>query len=83
MDDVYTSGGTINRTSDVFVREANTLYDATITYTSPDGSWEVALWGKNLLDERYINNTFGLGSLGNLRIWAPPLTFGLDVGYNF
>ncbi|MCC6920651.1 MAG: TonB-dependent receptor [Alphaproteobacteria bacterium] len=83
MDDVYTSSGTINRTSDVFIRKANTLFDATITYESPDQMWRVSLWGKNLADKLYINNTFGLGALGNLRIYAPPMTWGLDVGVSF
>jgi iron complex outermembrane receptor protein len=83
MDDVYTSSGTINRTSDVFVREANTLFDATISWRPADAGWKVALWGKNITNEHYINNTFGLGSLGNLRIYAPPMTWGVDVGYDF
>lgn len=83
MDDVYTSSGTINRTSDVFVREANTLFDATISWRPVDAGWKVALWGKNITNEHYINNTFGLGTLGNLRIYAPPMTWGVDVGYDF
>jgi iron complex outermembrane receptor protein len=82
MDDIYTSGGVINRTSDVQVREANTLYDATLSFEA-DAGWRVALWGKNLTDETVINNTFGLGALGNLRIYQAPRTFGLEVGYRF
>ncbi len=82
MDDIYTSGGVINRTSNVQVRPANTLYDATITLTGAKG-WRVALWGKNLTDKAVINNTFGLGALGNLRVYQPPLTWGLDIGYKF
>ena len=82
MDDIYTSGGVLNRTSDVQVRKQNTLYDATIALEGEAG-WRVALWGKNLSDKKVINNTFGLGALGNLRIYAPPRTWGLDVGYKF
>ena len=82
MDDIYTSGGVINRTSDVQVRPANTLYDATIALEGTAG-WRVALWGKNLTDEEVINNTFGLGALGELRIYQPPRTWGLEVGYKF
>ena len=81
-DDMYTSGGTLNRISDVQVRPANTLYDATIALESDKG-WRVALWGKNLTDEEVINNTFGLGALGNLRVYQPPRTWGLEVGYKF
>ena len=82
MDDIYTSGGALNRISDVQVRPANTLYDATIALESDKG-WRVALWGKNLADEEVINNTFGLGALGNLRVYSPPRTWGLEVGYKF
>jgi iron complex outermembrane receptor protein len=82
MDDIYTSGGVINRTSDVQVRKQNTLYDATISIEGEAG-WRVSLWGKNLADKKVINNTFGLGALGNLRIYSPPRTWGLDVGYKF
>ncbi len=83
MDDIYTSGGTLNRISDVQVRPANTLLDATLSLEAPDSKWRVALWGKNLTDEVIINNTFGLGALGNLRIYAPPRTYGLDIGFRF
>lgn len=83
MGDAYTSGGTINRISDVQLREANTLIDATFALESPDGKWRVALWGKNLADELVINNTFGLGTLGNLRVYSPPRTYGLDIGVRF
>jgi iron complex outermembrane receptor protein len=82
MDDIYTSGGVINRTSNVQVRPANTLYDATLSLEGDDG-WRVSLWGKNLSDEEVINNTFGLGALGNLRIYQPPRTWGVDLGFRF
>ncbi len=82
MDDIYTSGGVLNRTSDVQVRPSNTLYDATVALEGTQG-WRVALWGKNLTDEHVINNTFGLGALGNLRVYQAPRTFGFEVGYKF
>ena len=81
-DDMYTSGGVINRVSDVQVRKSNTLYDATITLEGVAG-WKVALWGKNLGDEEVVNNTFGLGALGELRIYQAPRTWGLELGYKF
>lgn len=82
MDDIYTSGGVINRTSNVQVRPSNTLYDATIAFEA-DAGWRIALWGKNLADEEVINNTFGLGALGNLRIYQPPRTWAVELGYKF
>ncbi|MNQ52512.1 Colicin I receptor precursor [compost metagenome] len=80
MDDINTGGG--DSPLDVYTRPANTLYDATITLTGTRG-WRVALWGKNLADETVVNNTFGLGALGNLRIYQAPRTWGLDIGYEF
>lgn len=82
MDDIYTSGGLINRTSDVQVRPSHTLYDATLAYEA-DAGWRVAIWGKNLSNEEVINNTFGLGALGNLRIYQPPRTWAVELGYKF
>ena len=80
---MYTAGGTINRVSDVQVREENTLLDATLALDAPDDTWRIALWGKNLTDELVINNTFNIGPLGNLRIYAPPRTWGVDLTVRF
>ena len=82
QDDIYTSGGTINRTSDVQMRKANTLLDATLKLETEEGL-TVGVWGKNLTDEVVINSTFGLGALGNLRVYSPPRTWGVELGYKF
>lgn len=83
QDDLYTSSSTLNLTSNVMVREANTIANATIGFEGPGAKWRVALWGKNLTDETVINNTFGLGALGNLRIYSAPRTYGVDLSYRF
>ena len=83
QDDIYTSNSTLNLTSNVMVREANTIANATIGFEGPGAKWRVALWGKNLTDETVINNTFGLGALGNLRIYSAPRTYGVDLSYRF
>ena len=82
MDDIYTSGGEANRYSDVQMRPSNVLVDATLGLEA-DGGWRVGVWVKNAFDKTVINNTFGLGPLGFLRIYSPPRTFGVDVGYRF
>lgn len=82
MDDIYTSSGVINRTSNVQVRPANVLVDATLGVQA-DSGWRIGVWVKNALDKTVINNTFGLGPLGFLRIYSPPRTFGVDLGYKF
>lgn len=82
MDDIYTSGGVINRTSDVQVRPSNVLVDASLSVEA-DAGWRVGVWVKNAFDKTVINNTFNLGALGNLRIYQPPRTFGVDLGFRF
>ncbi|HEX2812687.1 MAG TPA: TonB-dependent receptor [Sphingopyxis sp.] len=82
MDDLYTSGGAANRTSDVQLRPSNMLVDATLGLQSEQG-WRIGVWVKNAFDKTVINNTFGLGPLGFLRIYSPPRTFGVDLGYKF
>ncbi len=80
--DQYTSGGAANRTSDVQLRRSNVLVDAAFGVDLTSGI-HVGAWVKNLLDKVVINNTFGLGPLGFLRIYAPPRTYGIDVGFKF
>jgi iron complex outermembrane receptor protein len=82
QDDQYTSGGVANRTSDVQLRPANVLVDAALGVDLPSGI-HIGGWVKNLFDKAVINNTFGLGPLGFLRIYSPPRTFGIDLGYKF
>ncbi len=43
---------------------------------------EVALWSKNLLDEREITQYVGLGPVGSV-IYEPARTFGVDVRFDF
>jgi iron complex outermembrane receptor protein len=49
-----------------------------------DGSLRVSLWGKNLTDEEYREWGIDFGSLGYAgATYGRPLTYGLDVVYNF
>lgn len=82
MDKIYTSGGEANRRTDAQVRPSNVLVDATLALEGDNG-WRIGLWVKNALDKEVINNTFGLGALGFLRVYSPPRTFGIDLGYKF
>jgi iron complex outermembrane receptor protein len=43
---------------------------------------EIALWGRNLLDEREIVQFVGLGPVGSV-IYEPARTFGVDVRFDF
>ena len=59
--------------------DVSTLVNARIAYRSGDSGWRVALWGKNLTDEEYARASTGT----NFLYTAEPLTWGLDVGYDF
>ncbi|MXP10592.1 TonB-dependent receptor [Altererythrobacter halimionae] len=85
----------LNFQDDVFFTEFNNrdaqqsafaMANASITYRSPDDSWSVAVWGKNITDEFVLANTiiaaplYGSVSVGSLR---PPRTYGVTLGYDF
>ena len=57
------------------------LWNAYLTYTSPDARWTVAAWGKNLDDEVYVLQIYPSGLLGMRGLLAPPRTYGIRVGY--
>lgn len=59
--------------------EIPTLMNARVKYESAQG-WSVAVWGKNLGDEKYYRAT----TAGSFSAYASePLTYGIDVGYKF
>ena len=58
------------------------LLDARIGFGPTDGSWEVAVWGKNLTDEIYRQST--LPFLGDiLSKFGPPATYGVQLSARF
>ena len=57
-----------------------TLINARVSYQPDDGFWNVALWAKNLTDEEY----FRAGTATGLAVYpSEPLTYGIDVGFDF
>lgn len=53
--------------------------DARVGWRSADNKWRVTLWGKNLTDRDYARATTNVNQVYP----APPLTFGVDVGFRF
>lgn len=48
------------------------------------GDWEVAVWGKNLADERYVTQGVDNLSLGvGFRVYGAPRTFGVSFSKSF
>ena len=62
------------------------MLDARLGYTTPDGRWSVAAFGKNLTNEAYFTNqiltgtVYGAEFVGPL---GPPRTYGVEIGFNF
>ncbi|GAB3091495.1 TonB-dependent receptor [Aestuariicella hydrocarbonica] len=67
------------------------LLNARVGFTSYDGSWEVALWGKNLTDKEYavfrndfsvLNSFYSNDGVTTSDILGAPRTYGLTLTYN-
>ena len=63
--------------------DSYTTVDARIWIGSESGSWELALWGKNLSDEQYTEQAFNFVDLTGLanQLYGSPLTYGLTYSY--
>jgi outer membrane protein OmpA-like peptidoglycan-associated protein len=62
------------------------LINAKLSYVSPDGSYKIGIWGKNLTGKYYANNVcndYCLG-LGPSLYWpGMPRQVGFEIKYNF
>jgi len=63
--------------------QSHTLVNANITWTAPSGVWYLSAFGKNLTDERYRNASQYVGGLWTFATYAPPRTYGVEVGINY
>ena len=61
------------------------LIGARLSSTSPNGKWNVALWGRNLTDEEYIVDSTDLqGNFGFIsEFYGDRRSVGIDVSYTF
>ncbi len=59
------------------------IVNGRIALLNDEGTWDVALWGKNLTDESYLSATTQdfLRTVTQYR--GMPRTFGIEVNYNF
>lgn len=63
--------------------QATYLVDALLTYHAPDDKYTVGLWGKNLLDKRYIATVYDSPGYMGLTGYVPPRQYGVSVSVNF
>ena len=55
------------------------LVDGSISYSQ--GPWTVAVWGRNLTDERYRRQVLNSTGSAQREVWAEPRTVGVRVSY--
>jgi iron complex outermembrane receptor protein len=64
--------------------DAIDLVNLRATLTNPDNDWEVALWGRNLLNEEYFAFGIDIPTVGGYGgTTAPDLSYGLTLRYNW
>ena len=80
----YASESFISLTNfDATKRDPYTLIGARVAWTSADGTWELAAFGRNLTDERYKTVGFEASDFGGWTqiAWGEPRWFGASVSY--
>jgi iron complex outermembrane receptor protein len=64
--------------------DAINITNARLSFESEDGHWNAALYGKNLSDEDYPQHIITIQSLlGQVALFAPPKTYGVQFSYDF
>ena len=80
QDEFFVSTSTVGSP---VLQEAYELLDATLAYELPmqnEGSMRLALVGRNLLNEEYLEQALPVAGFQG---WGPPRYVGLEVGLNF
>jgi len=69
----------------LIAQDAYWVVDARAAYALDGGRWQVAVFGRNLTDEEYLNMAFNLqSSFGLLQeVVAPPLTVGVEASFHY
>ena len=84
--DAHYSGDTFKEaTNDPLIHsEAYTTCNARLALLTAERSWELALWGRNLSDARYVVQGLDIGAFffGN-RNYNAPRTVGVEFSYHF
>ena len=60
------------------------LLEGRISLTAADGTWQVSLFGENLLDEDYLIDAGGLAEVlfSPTTLAGQPMTFGIELAFN-
>ncbi len=64
--------------------DAHDVWDARLAWRSPDQHWELALWGKNIFEEKYITHLFTQrGGRIAFALFGEPRRYGLSLTYSY
>ena len=64
--------------------ESIAITNARLSFESNNGRWNAAIYGKNLGDEDYAQHIITIQALlGQVAVFAPPRTYGVQFDYNF
>jgi len=82
-DGRYTAARYLVPTGQIFDRAAPYwIQNVRVSVGAPDGSWEIAAFGKNIWDSQYLtylnNNSFQ-----RVEIWGDPASYGLQASFRF
>ena len=65
------------------VTDSYSVVNLRASLLATDGSWELAMWGRNILDEEYEQERFASDIVGQVvGLQGNPLTYGLTLNYN-
>ncbi|MDE0062025.1 MAG: TonB-dependent receptor [Gammaproteobacteria bacterium] len=84
--DYYYQGDHFKEVVNIIPLEVNQdQLNGRITYVSPGGNWDVAVWGRNITDEAWIADTLnGPASLGwGAIVYGAPRSFGATVNWRW
>jgi len=59
------------------------LVNASVTWHSPDDTYEISVFGRNIFDQKYNAVSDAFSTFGKYRHFGEPATYGVSVGVNF
>jgi len=68
--------------SEIIARQPATIYNGRVALVPGNGKWSIALWGKNLTNQFFIQHGWEY-DWGDQISWSRPRYFGLEVYLNF
>ena len=58
------------------------LFDARLAWSSPNDTLEIAVWGKNLLDEEYVTHLYAIAG-EVISVFGDPQMYGVSLTYRY